>query len=121
MKYVTYLRASTRKQEQSGLGIEAQRSAVQRFASGEILAEYVEIESGRKVNRPRLAEALAYARKNRATLLIARLDRLARDVHFISGLMKSGVPFDCVDRPGADPFRLHIEAAVGEEENAQDR
>ena len=65
MKYVTYLRASTRKQEQSGLGIEAQRSAVQRFASGEILAEYVEIESGRKVNRPRLAEALAYAKRNR--------------------------------------------------------
>ena len=75
-------------------------------------AEYVETESGRKCDRPQLTEALAHAHRVRATIVIAKLDRLARNVHFISGLMESGVPFDCADRPGADPFRLHIEAAI---------
>jgi DNA invertase Pin-like site-specific DNA recombinase len=119
-RFCAYYRVSTQKQGRSGLGLAAQRAAVQGHANGrgEIVAEYTEVESGKRAgtSRPKLAEALAYARKARATLLIAKLDRLARNVHFVSGLMESGVPFDCADRPGADPFRLHIEAAIAEEE-----
>ena len=119
MKLVAYYRVSTHKQALSGLGLDAQRLAVEQYAAGrkaDVVAEYVETESGRKCDRPQLAEALAHARKMRATIIIAKLDRLGRNVHFISGLMESGVPFDCADRPGADPFRLHIEAAIAEEE-----
>ncbi|MEN6407730.1 MAG: recombinase family protein [Thermoguttaceae bacterium] len=119
MRLVSYYRVSTQKQRVSGLGLAAQREAVQQYATGrkaDVIAEYVETESGRKCDRPQLAEALAFARKSRATIIIAKLDRLGRNVHFISGLMESGVPFDCADRPGADPFRLHIEAAIAEEE-----
>lgn len=119
MRLVAYYRVSTRKQAGSGLGLDAQRQAVQQYATGreaDVIAEYVETESGRKCDRPQLTEALAHARKTRATIVIAKLDRLARNVHFVSGLMESGVPFDCADRPGADPFRLHIEAAIAEEE-----
>ena len=119
MKLVAYYRVSTYKQAQSGLGLEAQRQAVEQYATGhqaDVIAEYVETESGRKCDRPQLSEALAYARKMRASIIIAKLDRLGRNVHFISGLMESGVPFDYADRPGADPFRLHIEAAIAEEE-----
>ncbi len=119
MRLIAYYRVSTRKQAGSGLGLDAQRQAVQQYATGrnaDVIAEYVETESGRKSDRPRFAEALAHARRTRATIIIAKLDRLGRSVHFISGLMESGVPFDCADRPGADPFRLHIEAAIAEEE-----
>lgn len=119
MRLIAYYRVSTRKQAGSGLGLDAQRQAVEQYATGrgaDVVAEYVETESGRKCDRPQLGEALAHARKVRATLVIAKLDRLGRNVHFISGLMESGVPFDCADRPGADPFRLHIEAAIAEEE-----
>ena len=117
-KLVAYYRVSTQKQGRSGLGLAAQCQAVQGYATsrGPVIAEYTEVETGKRSDRPRLAEALAHARKARATLVIAKLDRLARNVHFVSGLMESGVPFDCADRPGADPFRLHIEAAVAEEE-----
>lgn len=119
MRLVAYYRASTRKQAGSGLGLEAQQAAVLSYAkarSAEVLAEYIEVETGKRADRPKLAEALAHARKARAVLVIAKLDRLARNVHFVSGLMESGVPFNCADRPGADPFRLHIEAAIAEEE-----
>ena len=118
VKLVAYYRVSTKRQGRSGLGLAAQQSAVQDYANGRgnVIAEYTEIETGKKADRPKLAEALAHARKARATLVIAKLDRLARNVHFVSGLMESGVPFDCADRPGADPFRLHIEAAIAEEE-----
>ena len=78
-----------------------------------MVAEFVETESGRKCDRLQLGEALAHARRLRATLCIAKLCRLARNVHFISGLMESGVPFVCADRPDADAFRLHVEAALG--------
>lgn len=99
------------------LGIEAQREAVTRFAQhGCVLATYTEVESGRRSDRPELAKALAMCRETGARLLIGKLDRLARDVHFISGLMKSDVRFVAADMPDADPFRLHIEAAIGEEE-----
>ena len=118
MKLVAYYRVSTKRQGRSGLGLAAQQSAVQAYADGRgnVIAEYTEVETGKKADRPKLAEALAHARKARAKLVIAKLDRLGRNVAFISGLMESGVPFDCADRPGADPFRLHIEAAIAEEE-----
>jgi DNA invertase Pin-like site-specific DNA recombinase len=118
-QFVAYLRVSTMRQGASGLGIEAQREAVARYvasAGGQIVAEVVETESGKRGDRPELARALAACRAHRATLLIAKLDRLARNVHFISGLMKSGVPFVAVDMPNATPFMLHVYAAVAEEE-----
>jgi len=119
MKYVTYLRVSTGQQARSGLGLEAQRANVKRYAQqtqGDILTEFVETESGKRNDRPKLSEALAYAKRNRATLVIATLDRLARKVYFVSGLMESKVPFVCVDSPDAGPLELHMRAAFAEEE-----
>ncbi len=117
--WVPYYRVSTQRQGQSGLGLEAQERSVSAFLTvrgGETLAEFTEVESGRKTARPKLAEALALCRKRRATLIIAKLDRLARNVHFISGLMESGVEFLAVDQPTKDRFMLHIQAAFAEEE-----
>jgi DNA invertase Pin-like site-specific DNA recombinase len=119
MKITPYYRVSTKRQGRSGLGLSAQQEAVLDYArarGAEVLTEFTEVETGKRADRPKLAEALAHAQRTRSTLVIAKLDRLARNVHFISGLMESGVPFDCADRPGADPFRLHIEAAIAEEE-----
>lgn len=98
--------------------MDAQREAVRRFLrdGDRVVAEFVEVESGRNDDRPELAAAMAACRHQGARLLIAKLDRLARDVHFISGLMKSDVKFAAADMPDADPFRLHIEAALAEEE-----
>jgi DNA invertase Pin-like site-specific DNA recombinase len=118
-RFVSYLRVSTQKQGIDGLGIEAQRAAVQRHALSagcEIVAEFVEVESGRKSDRTELAKALAECRLRRATLVIARLDRLARNVAFLSRLMESGVEFVCADNPQATRLTLHILAAVAEEE-----
>jgi len=117
-KWVAYYRVSTTRQGESGLGLEAQQSAVENFlrGRGEILAEFVEVESGKKVRRPQLDEALRLCRKAKATLVIAKLDRLARNVHFISGLMEAGVDFRAVDAPSKDRFILHIQAAFAEEE-----
>ncbi len=113
--YVTYYRVSTQRQGQSGLGLEAQRSAVQAFLTGkEIIAEFTEIESGRKNNRPQLAAALALAKKQKATLVIAKLDRLARNVHFISGLLESNVQFVAADMPEADRTFLQMVAVFAE-------
>jgi DNA invertase Pin-like site-specific DNA recombinase len=116
--YVAYYRVSTDRQGQSGLGLEAQRAAVARIApASAILAEHTEIESGKAhTNRPQLIAALAEAKKRKATLLIAKLDRLARNVHFISGLMESGVAFTAADMPQANRFTVHILAAVAEHE-----
>lgn len=117
--YVAYLRVSTDKQGKSGLGLEAQQAAINAFLRpGDTLhaPPFVEVESGKKADRPKLKAALDRCRETGATLLIAKLDRLARDVHFISGLMKEGVPFLAADMPTADPFMLHIYAAVAEEE-----
>ena len=99
--------------------MEAQREAIQRFLRpGDVVIEpeYVEIETGKNDARPQLAAAMAACKKHRAKLLIAELDRLARDVAFIATLMKSDVKFTACDMPEADPFRLHIEAAIAEEE-----
>ena len=108
MKLVAYYRVSTKRQGRSGLGLAAQQAAIEAYANGRgnVIAEYTEVETGKKADRPKLAEALAHARKARAKLVIAKLDRLGRNVAFISGLMESGVPFDCADalferRPGA--------------------
>jgi len=116
--YVGYFRVSTDRQGRSGLGLEAQREAVTRFIDGRgaLLAEYTEIESGGKNDRPALSDALALCRQQKATLLIARLDRLARSVAFISNLMDSGVEFVAVDMPEANRLTMHILAAVAEHE-----
>ena len=118
-RFVSYLRASTKRQQESGLGLEAQREAVRQFTSqtsGELLAEFVETESGRKNDRKVLGEALAFSRKHRCTLLLARLDRLSRSVHFISGLMESKVDFLDLQNPSKDPLWLHLRAVIGEHE-----
>lgn len=116
--FIAYYRVSSQRQGESGLGLEAQREAVARLArSGPLLAEYTEVESGKRhTNRPRLLEAMAEAKKRKATLLIAKLDRLARNVHFISGLMESGVDFIAADMPHANRLTIHILAAMAEHE-----
>lgn len=118
-RFVGYFRVSTGKQEQSGLGLEAQQEAVARFLASrkaQLLSEIVETESGCKSDRPKLAEALRLCRVHGATLLIAKLDRLARNVAFISNLMESGVEFRAVDFPSANRLTIHILAAVAEHE-----
>jgi DNA invertase Pin-like site-specific DNA recombinase len=118
-KFVSYLRVSTARQGASGLGLEAQRAAVTGYLNGgnwSLVQEVVEIESGKRNDRPALADALRLCRKHRATLVIAKLDRLARNVAFISNLMESGVEFVAVDMPQANRFVVHILAAVAEQE-----
>ncbi len=118
MQYVTYLRVSTDRQGKSGLGLEAQRKAVADYVAGkgEVLAEYVEIESGKRNDRPQLARALAEAKRVGAVLLIAKLDRLARNVAFIANLLEAGVEIAAADMPQANRFLLHLMAAVAEHE-----
>ncbi len=119
VEYVAYYRVSTDKQGASGLGLDAQRAAVARHigAASSPLAEFTEIESGRRhANRPQLLAALDACRRRRATLVIARLDRLARNVAFIANLMESGVDFVAVDMPTANCLTIHILAAVAEHE-----
>ena len=117
-QFVAYYRVSTDKQGLTGLRMEAQREAVARFLTGkgDLAASFVEVESGRKDNRPQLHAALNECRKRRAVLVIAKLDRLARNVHFISGLMNSDVEFVAVDMPSANRLTIHILAAVAEHE-----
>ncbi len=118
-RFVSYLRVSTVRQGASGLGLEAQRAAVAAHLNGgdwKLLREIVEVESGKRNDRPALAEALRICRQQKATLVIAKLDRLARNVHFISGLMEAGVEFLAVDMPSANRFVVHILAAVAEQE-----
>jgi DNA invertase Pin-like site-specific DNA recombinase len=117
--FVAYFRVSTEKQGVSGLGLEAQRNSVERYVSGAggvISAEFQEIESGKRNDRPEIAAALAACRAHRAILIIAKLDRLARNVAFISNLMESGVDFVAADMPMANRLTVHILAAVAEHE-----
>ncbi len=117
--FVAYYRVSTEKQGRSGLGLEAQQEAVRSYLNGgawTLVAEVVEVESGKKNDRPRLAEALRLCRLHGAVLIIAKLDRLARNVAFISNLMESGVEFTAVDFPQANRLTVHILAAVAEHE-----
>jgi DNA invertase Pin-like site-specific DNA recombinase len=118
-KFVAYFRVSSRKQGKSGLGLEAQRESVQVHLNGgrwKMVGEFVEVESGKRKDRPKLAEALSLCRAYGATLIIAKLDRLARNVAFISALMEAGVEFLAVDMPSASKFTVHIMAAVAEQE-----
>jgi DNA invertase Pin-like site-specific DNA recombinase len=117
-RYVAYYRVSTQRQGRSGLGLDAQRKAITDRLCGDakLIAEYTEIESGGRNDRPRLAEALAACRVHRATLIIAKLDRLARNVAFVSNLMESGVDFQATDFPQANRLTIHILAAVAEHE-----
>jgi len=117
--YIAYLRVSTDRQGRSGLGLEAQQEAVQAFLKpGDVLLEppFVEVESGTKAARPQLMAALEKCRKTGATLLIAKLDRLSRNVAFIANLMEAGVPFVAIDFPHANKLTLHIMAAFAEHE-----
>lgn len=116
---VAYYRVSTVQQGRSGLGLEAQRQSVQRYLSanpGRLIAEITEVESGRKNNRPKVAEALWLCRVYDAKLVIARLDRLSRNVALIAGLLESGVDFVAADMPLANRFTIHLMAAVAEYE-----
>jgi DNA invertase Pin-like site-specific DNA recombinase len=117
--YIAYYRVSTERQGRSGLGLEAQREIVHSFVTqtgGQLIGEHVEVESGKRCDRPELEKALAECKKNHATLLIAKLDRLARNVHFISGLMESGVEFVAADNPHANRLMVHLLAAFAEHE-----
>ena len=117
--FVVYLRCSTGKQEQSGLGIEAQREAVQRYASqigSIILDEFVETESGAKANRSQLTKALTLCRKSNAILLIARLDRLSRSLSFVAQLLDANVDIRCADMPEANRLLLQMMAVFSEHE-----
>jgi len=116
---VAYHRVSTQRQGRSGLGLDAQRAAVEAFCKARCLkldSAYTEVESGRKTDRPELAKAFAKARRLRGVVVIAKLDRLARDVHFVSGLIKQGVAFACVDAPDDDAMMLHVRATFAESE-----
>ncbi len=115
MKFVAYYRVSTDRQGQSGLGLDAQRAAVAKhIGTAELVAEFTEVESGRKNDREQLAAALATAKRTKSMLVIAKLDRLARNVHFISGLLESNVPFVCADMPEADRTFLQMMAVFAE-------
>ncbi|MDJ1470338.1 recombinase family protein [Xanthocytophaga flava] len=115
--YVAYYRVSTQKQGQSGLGLEAQKRTVEKFCEGgQILAEYTDIESGKNNNRPELLKAIVYAKSKDALLVIAKLDRLSRNVYFISSLLESRVHFKACDLPEADHFTVHLFAALAEKE-----
>ncbi len=121
---VAYLRVSTERQGRSGLGLEAQRDVISRFAEREgveLVDEFIEVETGKGSDaidrRPQLAAALAQARRVKCPVIVAKLDRLSRDVHFISGLMSQRIPFIVAELgAGTDPFMLHIYAALAEKE-----
>ena len=117
--FVSYLRVSTRGQGQSGLGLDAQRKAVTDYLNGgrwSLIDEYVEVESGANDERPELAKALALCRVHNATLVIAKLDRLSRDAHFLLGLQKAGVKFVAADMPEANEMIVGIMAVVAQVE-----
>lgn len=118
-KFVSYVRVSTGKQGRSGLGLEAQRAAITTYLNGgpwELLQEFQEVESGKDADRPQLQQALNLCKLTGATLLIAKLDRLSRDLHFITSLQKAGIDFVACDMPQASPFTIHIYAALAQQE-----
>lgn len=119
MKLVAYFRVSTKQQGESGLGLEGQTAAVAGYgkaAGATIVRAYQEVETGKRADRPELLKAIAHAKRSGARLVIAKLDRLARNVHFTSGLMESGVDFVACDNPHANRLTIHILAAVAEDE-----
>jgi len=125
-KFIAYHRVSTQKQGQSGLGLEAQKMAVESYLNGgdwELASEFIEVESGggsnALVKRPQLKAALDACKKQGATLVIAKLDRLARNVHFVSGLIETGVEFVAADMPHANKTMIQIHAVMSEHERDQ--
>jgi DNA invertase Pin-like site-specific DNA recombinase len=114
MKHIAYFRVSTARQGQSGLGLEAQQAAVAAFC--EPIECFTEIESGKNNSRPELAKAIAACKRHKACLIVAKLDRLARNVAFVSALMEAGIEFQAVDNPAATRLTIHILAAVAEDE-----
>ena len=118
-RYVAYYRVSTQKQGQSGLGLEAQQKAVQEFLQqhhGTVIAEFKEVESGKNDNRPEFNKAADYCELANAVLLVAKLDRLSRDLHFVTSLQKRGISFKLADMPEIDNLTIHILAAMAEHE-----
>lgn len=118
-KVVAYYRVSTKRQGDSGLGLDAQRQAVSDYLNGgtwKLVAEYTDVESGSDDGRPELAKAIDHAKRAKATLVIAKLDRLSRKVSFVSRLMDSGVRFVAADNPTANELTINILAAVAQEE-----
>jgi DNA invertase Pin-like site-specific DNA recombinase len=125
-KFVAYYRVSTQKQGQSGLGLEAQKASVASYLNGgqwELIGEFVEVETGKGANaldkRPKLRVALEVCRKQGATLIIAKLDRLARNVHFVSGLLETGCDFVAADMPQANKVMIQMHAVMSEWERDQ--
>jgi DNA invertase Pin-like site-specific DNA recombinase len=119
VKIIAYVRVSTNKQAASGLGLEAQQAAVATFAQSNgatIVGEFVEVETGKRSDRPELARAIAACRRQKASLVIAKLDRLARNVAFVANLMEAKVPFVACENPNATPLTIHILSAVAEDE-----
>jgi DNA invertase Pin-like site-specific DNA recombinase len=118
-KFIAYYRVSTDHQGANGNGMAAQRKAVEDYLNGgrwKLVGEFTEVESGKRADRPELEKALAACRKHKAKLVIAKLDRLSRNVHFISGLMERKVDFVACDMPSANAFMINIYAAVAQEE-----
>jgi DNA invertase Pin-like site-specific DNA recombinase len=118
-RFVAYYRVSTAQQGRSGLGLEAQREAVAQFLNGgawELLDAFTEVESGKRADRPKLAQALALCRLTGAVLVIAKLDRLSRDAHFLIGLEKAGVEFVAADMPNANRLTVHLMAVIAQAE-----
>jgi DNA invertase Pin-like site-specific DNA recombinase len=119
VKIVAYYRVSTKRQGQSGLGLDGQRVAVTDYAArheATVIAAYTEVETGRRADRPELAVAIAHAKRSKARLVVAKLDRLARNVAFLSALMESGADFVACDNEHANRLTIHILAAVAEAE-----
>jgi DNA invertase Pin-like site-specific DNA recombinase len=119
MKYVAYYRVSTQKQGKSGLGLEAQRKMVNDYVAmngGEIVAEYTEVESGKNNNRPELMQAMKHATLVGGRLLVGKLDRLSRDLHFITSLQKSRIDFVVADLPGCDSFTINVYGSLAQRE-----
>src|SRR5476651_1949666 len=118
-KLVSYLRVLTRKQGESGLGLEGQQAAIDAYAKqngGEVVGRYIEVESGKRSDRPELARAITHAKRMKAVLVVAKLDRLSRNVAFLSRLLESGIEFLACDNPTANRLTVHILAAVAEAE-----
>src|ERR1700731_928754 len=118
-RFIAYYRVSTDHQGVNGNGIAAQRKAVEDYLNGgnwQLMGEFTEVESGKRSDRPELEKALTACRKNKAKLVIAKLDRLSRNVHFISGLMERKVDFVACDMPSANAFMINVYAAVVQEE-----
>jgi DNA invertase Pin-like site-specific DNA recombinase len=121
MKAVAYYRVSTKKQGQSGLGLDGQQAALEQYIAqnaGQIIGTYREVETGKRADRPELLKAIAHAKRSKATLVVAKLDRFSRNVAFLSRLMESGIDFVACDNPHANRFTCHILAAVAEHEAA---